>query len=283
MDYNDWSLHELPPNGQGIAALMALGILKHTQIENFEVDSVESIHLQIEAIKLAYADLQRYVASGASMEVSSEALLNESYLSRRALTIDTKKASVATAGAPSGGGTVYIATADASGMMVSLIQSNWMGFGSGVVVPGTGISLHNRGTAFSLDPSHPNVVAPRKRPSHTIIPGFLSYGGNPIGPLGVMGGSFQAQGHLQITIRLSIGGQNPQAASDAPRWRFVKGLEIKLEHGFQVSVARGLARLGHEITFDDSAAFGGAQIILKHEGVFMGASDHRKDGLASGY
>ena len=216
MDYAGHTMHEIPPNGQGIAALIALGILKNFDFAGLAVDGVESQHLQIEAMKLAFADVYRFVAEPASMEVTSAQLLDPAYLASRAKLIDTKRAQDFPAGNPNDphrrGGTVYLTTADESGMMVSFIQSNYMGFGSGVVVPGFGLSMQNRGHSFSLDAASPNVVAPGKRPFHTIIPAFLTKDGQPVMSYGVMGANMQPQGHMQTLVRMLDYKQNPQAA-----------------------------------------------------------------------
>ena len=217
LDYRGYTLHEIPPNGQGIAALIALGILENFDVEKLAVDSVDVLHLKIEAMKLAFADTYEYVSDSSTMRVKPSEMLDKAYLKERAKQIDMKKAQVPTFGHPARGGTVYLCAADDSGMMISYIQSNFAGFGSGVVVPGTGISLQNRGYGFSVKPDHPNVVAPRKRPFHTIIPGFLTHHGHPLMAFGVMGGSMQAQGHMQVISRMVDYHQNPQAAADAPR------------------------------------------------------------------
>ena len=279
-------LHEIPPNGQGIAALMALGILEHTDIQDHAADSVASLHLQIEAMKLALADVARYVADPAAMKLGPQALLDPAYLARRSRLINPALAGDPQAGAPTEGGTVYITTADQSGMMVSYIQSNYSGFGSGVAVPGTGIHLQNRGFGFTLEPGHPNQVGRCKRPFHTIIPGFLMKGGEPLMSFGVMGGPMQAQGHLQMVLRTHLYGQNPQAASDAPRWRFVSGRKVAVEWSMPGEIVAGLAELGHEISRespDNNFGFGGAQLIWRLEGTYVGGSDHRKDGGAVGF
>lgn len=294
---NDWcgtvsarfrgvDLHEIPPNGQGIAAAMALGILEHTDLDKYEVDSVESLHLQIEAIKLALADVERYVADPKYMHVSPQAMLDSKYLAGRAKLIDMTKAGDPNAGAPKTGGTVYITAADENGMMVSYIQSNYAGFGSGVVVPGTGIHLQNRGTGFTFEKGHPNEIGPKKRPFHTIIPGFVMKDGQPLMSFGVMGGPMQAQGHTQMVVRTALFGQNPQTASDAPRWRFVSGRKVAVEHAMPQAVVEGLAALGHEIdrdSPDNSFAFGGAQLIHRFGDGYVAGSDHRKDGAAVGF
>ena len=287
MDYRAVRLHEIPPNGQGLAALLALGILENFDIASHKVDSVFSVHLQIEAMKLAFADAHRYIADERFMDVPAAALLDKAYLKSRAALINVKRASVPTHGIPQHGGTVYLTTADASGMMVSLIQSNYMGFGSGVVVPGTGISLQNRGYGFVLDQGHPNQVAPNKRPFQTIIPGFLTDLANkPLMSFGVMGGHMQAQGHMQMVVRMCDFGQNPQSASDAPRWIVNPDGTVGLEDALKASIGAAIEEMGHKIASAEAVnfAFGGAQLIwrLGDDG-YVAGSDHRKDGGAVGY
>ena len=284
--YGEVELHEIPPNGQGLAALQMVGMLEHHGVGQYAVDSADSLHLQIEAMKLAFADTHRYVADPASMNVSSEALLDEGYLAERAKLIDMTRAQTPEHGVPGRGGTVYLSTADESGMMVSFIQSNYYGFGSGVVVPGTGISLQNRGAGFTLTAGHPNEVGPSKRPFHTIIPAFLTQGGQPLMSFGVMGGPMQPQGHAQMVVRLRDYAQNPQTASDAPRWRVMEGLEVAVEPGFAPGVLDELVARGHrlhkaELGLDFS--FGGAQLICRTNGGYIAGSDHRKDGQAVGF
>ena len=288
-DYRGHTLHEIPPNGQGIAAQIALGILQHFDLAALPVDSAPSQHLQIEAMKLAFADVYRYVAEPASMEVTPAALLDDAYLARRAKLIDPKRAQDFGAGNPVKGGTIYLTAADERGMMVSFIQSNYMGFGSGVVVPGYGLSLQNRGHGFSLDAASPNVVAPGKRPFHTIIPGFLTRAGGPVMSFGVMGGNMQPQGHVQTLVRMLDHGQNPQAACDAPRWRFNQGLEINVERGMDAATKQGLADLGHrfEPIADSYMDYGAGQFIWRMgdpavEG-YVAASDARRDGQVAAF
>ncbi|WP_292285413.1 gamma-glutamyltransferase family protein [Marivita sp.] len=283
--FDQTDLHEIPPNGQGIAALMALGMLEHTPVRDYGCDDVAALHLQIEAIKLAFADLEAYVADSNHMTAPTvEDLLDPAYLKRRAAEISLEDAGSYKAGAPKAGGTVYLTVADASGMMVSYIQSNYAGFGSGVVVPGTGISLQNRGAGFTLAPGHPNLVGPSKRPFHTIIPGFAMRDGAPEMSFGVMGGPMQAQGHVQMMLRTQLWGQDVQTAVDAPRWRFVKGRSVACEDGIAADTLSALASLGHDIKVEapDSAfGFGGAQLIGKLEGGgYVAGSDPRKDGQA---
>lgn len=285
LDYRGYTLHEMPPNGQGIGALIALGILEHFDLAGAPVDSVESLHLQIEAMKLAFADLYEHVSDPRSMRVRPAELLDRAYLAQRAKRIELDKAGQPGPGAPAGGGTVYLAAADASGMMVSYIQSNYLGFGSGVVVPGTGISLQNRGAGFVLRPGHPNAVAPRKRPFHTIIPGFLTKDGEPVASFGVMGGSMQAQGHTQLLVRMLDYRQNPQAAADAPRWRILDDGRIQVEYGVASEAIAGLRALGHRVLQADRWAtdFGRAQIVYRMGEGYLGASERRTDGQAVGF
>jgi gamma-glutamyltranspeptidase/glutathione hydrolase len=286
---NGHDVHEIPPNGQGIAALIALGILQRTPAIELDPDGADSLHFQIEAMKLAFADLYRYVADPETMDLSPEALIEPAYLEARAATIDARLASAPSHGVPGAGGTVYLCTADAEGQMVSYIQSNFMGFGSGVVVPGTGISLQNRGAGFVLDPGHPNVVAPGKRPFHTIIPGFVTKDDTAVAAFGVMGGAMQAQGHLQVMLRTLVHGLNPQAALDAPRWQVLKdGRRVAIEPGFAPPVYDALAARGHPLVRDTRVAmgehfFGGGQAIWRlRGGGYLGASDPRREGQAVG-
>ncbi len=279
-------LHEIPPNGQGIVATMAVAMLEHTDIADHAPDSIAAMHLQIEAIKLAMADAERFVSDPATMSVKPEALLDASYLAERARLIDRARAGDPGAGAPKAGGTVYLTAADSSGMMISLIQSNYSGFGSGVVVPGTGIHLQNRGSGFTLEQGHPNEVGPSKRPFHTIIPGFLMRDGQPEMSFGVMGGPMQAQGHVQMVVRTVLHGQTPQAACDAPRWRVTEGRGLAVEWSMPAEIVDGLAALGHEITReppDNAFGFGGAQLVMRHRDGYVAGSDHRKDGMAVGF
>ncbi len=290
LEYAGHTLHEIPPNGQGISALMALGILRSFDIASMPVDGADSQHLQIEAMKLAFADVYRFVAEPASMDVSVEQMLDPAYLASRAKLIDPKRAQDFGAGNPVKGGTIYLSTADESGMMVSFIQSNYMGFGSGVVVPGYGLSLQNRGHAFSLDATSPNVVAPHKRPFHTIIPAFLTKPGasgpEAVMSFGVMGANMQPQGHLQTLVRMLNYAQQPQAACDAPRWRYNAGLEINVEALMNPATVQALAARGHrvEVINDSYQDFGAGQFIWRLgdpavEG-YVAASDPRRDGQA---
>ena len=285
VEYRGYELHEMPPNGQGIAALIALGILRNFDVASFPVDSADSLHLQIEAMKLAFADTWRNVADPAAMQVTPAQMLDAGYLAERAKRIDMKRAQEYQAGIPRDGGTIYLTTADERGMMLSYIQSNYMGFGSGVVVPGTGISLQNRGAGFSLKEGHPNRVGPRKRPFQTIIPGFLTRGGQPVMSFGVMGGNMQPQGHLQMITRLVDYNQNPQACTDGARWIVNTDFSVSLENAISGTVREELARRGHRLVPAERPmfGFGGAQLIHRLDDGYCGASDHRKDGCAIGF
>ncbi len=277
------TLHEIPPNGQGLAALLALGILERHDIGAHAVDSADALHLQIEAMKLAFADVEEHLGEESYMEVAVAHLLDANYLDERARLIDMKEAREPGHGVPSRGGTVYLSAADESGMMMSFIQSNYFGFGSGIVVPETGISLQNRGYGFSLREGHPNVVAGGKRPRHTIIPGFVTKDGAPQMSFGVMGGPMQPQGHAQMMTRLYDWNQNPQAACDAPRWRVEAGRTVRVEPGFAPAVLNELRERGHAVIEGDDGGFGGAQMIHKMQDGYCGASDPRKDGQAVGF
>ncbi|MFG6441663.1 gamma-glutamyltransferase family protein [Roseateles sp. LKC17W] len=317
-DFAGHTLHEIPPNGQGIAAQMALGLLAHCRVTDHAVDSPEAQHLMIEAMKLAFADVYRFVAEPGAMTVSPAQLLDDDYLAQRAKLIDPTRAQVFGAGNPVKGGTIYLTAADESGMMVSFIQSNYMGFGSGLVLPGYGVSLQNRGHCFTLEAGHPNQVAPGKRPFHTIIPAFLTaptspaapaprggaappWGGPAVAPtmeapavvpvmsFGVMGGNMQPQGHMQTLVRMLSYGQNPQAACDAPRWRFNEGQSINVEPHMPAATIQGLSDRGHQVgdIHDSYQDFGAGQFIwrLGDPGTagYVAASDPRRDGAAVGW
>lgn len=289
VDYAGLRLHEMPPNGQGLAALIALGILKRFDLPAKPVDSAASLHLQIEAMKLAFADAHRYIADPATMDTTTDALLDDAYLDQRAARIDERRAQDFDHGSPKPGGTVLLTAADEQGQMVSFIQSNYMGFGSGVVIPGTGVALQNRGCCFATTPGHPNHVGPSKRPYHTIIPGFVTRADErgkqrPVMAFGVMGGFMQPQGHVQIVVRLADYKQNPQAALDAPRWNVRAGLKVSLEPGFEARVYEQLRAMGHDLEIADglNPAFGRGQCIYRlHDGYCI-ASDPRSDGQAVG-
>jgi gamma-glutamyltranspeptidase/glutathione hydrolase len=278
------TLHELPPNGQGIAVLIALGILEHLAVTQYSVDSADCIHLQIEAMKMAFAVAMQQIAEPGSMKIQPASLLDPPFLKESARAIRLDRAQFPAAAAPPDGGTVYLTAADHGGMMVSYIQSNYQGFGSGIVVPGTGISFQNRGRGFTLETGHPNCVAGGKRPYHTIIPGFVMKAGNPLMSFGVMGAHMQAQGHLQMMVRIVVGNQNPQTAADAPRWYVTEGSLLALEEGFNPAVRTELQRRGHRLAPETpTSVFGGAQLVYRLPDGYCAASDPRKDGQAVGF
>jgi len=285
LPYRGVTVHEIPPNGQGIAALMALGILENFDLASMPADSPSSQHLQIEAMKLGFADTYRYVSDRRTMEVAPEALLDRAYLASRAKSIDLSHATKFGPGDPPRSGTVYLCAADQGGMMVSLIQSNYMGFGSGVVVPGTGISLQNRGAGFSLRSGHPNEVGGGKRPYHTIIPGFVTKDGGPLAAFGVMGGPIQPPGHVQTLVRLVDYKMNPQAVLDAPRWKVAPSGAVDLEASASPELRAKLIAMGHVIADqpDSYMDFGAGQYIVRSEGGYVAASDPRRDGQAAGF
>ncbi len=282
--YRGYDVWEIPPNGQGLAALIALNILEGFPIAELPRESAQSYHLQIEAIKLAFADAQRYIADPEQADVPTEALLSKAYAERRRALIGGAALDPAP-GDPNRAGTVYLCTADADGMMVSLIQSNYMGFGSGIVVPETGVGLQNRGAGFSLEAGHPNHLEPGKRPFHTIIPGFLTHEGQAIGPFGVMGGHMQPQGHVQMIVNTLDYGLNPQASLDAPRWYWEQGREVALESGLPDGLVRELRERGHQATVaEEGGTFGRGQIIWRlPSGAYVAGSDSRTDGYAVGF
>ncbi len=281
-DYRHVTLHEIPPNGQGLAAQIALGILQHLDIA--PLDSVDGVHRELEATKIAIRAAFDHFADPDAMRMAPRELLDEASLARAARSISGRASPLPPVALPTTQDTVYLTTADADGMMVSMIQSNYEGFGSGIVIPNTGIAMQNRGLGFVLEAGHPNQVGPNKRPYHTIIPGFVTRGGAPLLSFGVMGGHMQHQGHVQMVRRVVDQGQNPQAASDAPRWHIYPDFSVGLETGFDPQVARELADRGHRIRFEPlQRVFGGAQLILKTDSGYIGGSDHRKEGLAAGF
>ena len=284
VSYRGHDIWEIPPNGQGIAALIALGMLEDKDMGSLPHGGEEAWHLQIEAMKLGFADAYRYVGDTACVEVPAAGLLDPGYLAARAALIGDR-ARVPESGRPPGGGTVYLCTADRDGMMVSFIQSNYEGFGSGVVVPEFGISLQNRALGFTLEPGHPNEAAGGKRPRHTIIPGFITRDGQPVGPFGVMGGEMQPQGHLQVVSSMLDHGFNPQAALDAPRWRVDGGLDVAVEPGTHERLLAALTERGHRpVVAADRLRFGRGQIIVRlDDGVYAAGSEPRTDGAAVGY
>ncbi len=276
VDYRGYDVWEIPPNGHGLVALMALNILNGLELDANK--PVEAYHRQLEAMKLAFADGKKYIADINKMKVGVEELLSPEYAAERRKLIG-KEALEPQAGTPDSGGTVYLATADAEGNMVSYIQSNYLQFGSGLVVPGTGISLHGRGGNFSLDENHDNCLEPGKKPYHTIIPGFLTKDGQAVGPFGVMGAFMQPQGHVQVISNTVDRCLNPQAALDAPRWQWTGGKTIEVEPHFPEHIAAALARRGHEIKINiEPSGFGRGQIIWRdQQGMLAGGTEPRAD------
>ncbi len=279
--YRDFEVCEIPPNGQGMTALIALNILEKLPLRG--KDTVETLHLQMEAIKLAFADALHYIADPAFMPLKPEALLSKEYAAERAALV-TEQAQVYAHGTPNRGDTVYFCAADGEGNSISMIQSLYMGFGSLVTVPGTGIALQNRGGCFSLTPGHANECAPRKYPYHTIIPGYLCRDGKPLGPFGIMGGYMQPQAHMQVVMNMADFGLNPQAALDAPRFCWTEGLQFDMEPGFNPDVISALRRRGHDIRVISGGQYGRGQIILHTpQGTLCGATEPRADGSVIGY
>ena len=282
-DYRGYTISEIPPNGQGIGALMALNILEGFEFAPSQFHSAERYHRQIEAMKLAFADIYRHVADPDNMQVSCAEMLDKSYGQNRRALISERAIPLAKPGLPKGG-TIYLAASDGD-LMISFIQSNFVGFGSGIVIPGTGIALQDRGHGFTLEEGHPNQVGPHKRPFHTIIPGFLSQEGQPLGPFGVMGGSMQPQGHLQVVMNLIDAGLNPQAALDAPRWRFLKDNQVMIEAAVPEPIRSELEERGHDLLVVEPGhvneyGFGRGQVILAQDQTLVAGSEPRSDGLA---
>jgi len=283
--YGDLRVHELPPNGQGLAALIALGVLDRLEWDRRDPEAPEAVHFQIEAMKRAFAEAHRHIADPGAMRVAPVAFLEPDFLDRCARGVDSRRAAFPDASLVTDRGTVYLTAADASGLMVSYIQSNYLGFGSGIVIPDTGISLQNRGAGFVLEPGHPNQVAGGKRPYHTIVPAFATREGEPMMSFGVMGGHMQPQGHVQMVLRILGSGQDPQAAIDAARWHVTESFELAVELGFPPAAVEDLRRRGHRLLPPDAPAplFGGAQVALRLKDGYAAASDRRKDGQAAGF
>ena len=293
-NYRGYDVWELPPNGQGIAALQILNLLEHFDISAMGLFNAEYIHHFVEAKKLAFADRAKYYADPAFSNIDIETLISKEYAKERLPLIDSNKAALTDeAGILKQGDTIYLTTADKDGNMVSLIQSNYRGMGSGMVPPGLGFMLQDRGELFSLDPTHANALEGGKRPFHTIIPAFITKDGEPFVSFGVMGGATQPQAHAQIVINLVDFGMNLQEAGDAPRIVhsgssqptdevMLDGGSISLEKGFGEAIEKQLEGLGHVIKYD-KGSFGGYQAIMKKDGVYFGASESRKDGQAAGY
>ena len=285
VSYRGFDIYEIPPNGQGLVALLALNILAQGDPDALAVpDSVETYHHQIEALKLAFEDGLAYIADPRRASVPVAELLSEAYARSRHALIGWE-ALLPKPGNPYAGGTVYLCTADGEGQMVSYIQSNYMGFGSGLVVPHTGIALQNRGHNFTLDPSHPNRLEPGKRPYHTIIPGFLARDGRAVGPFGVMGGFMQPQGHLQVLSHLLDHQLNPQAALDAPRWQWRSGRTVEVEPGIDPALLDALSARGHDLRIASGrGGFGRGEIIWRLDsGVLVGGTEPRTDGQVAAW
>ena len=283
VDYKGYQVCEIPPNGQGIVALMALNILKEFDFP--EKENSLTYHRQLEALKLAFADAFHYVTDPSFMPIDYHDLLVPAYGAERAKLI-TGEAQIYTHAVPPKSGTVYMCCADGEGNMVSYIQSNYMGFGSGIVVDGTGIALQNRGADFSLNPDDVNALQPGKRTYHTIIPGFLLNGdGSPVGPFGVMGGYMQPQGHVQVVMNYVDFGMDPQQALDAPRWQWMRDGSVTVETRFDAEMVRALQRRGHNVTFDTfTPSFGRGQMIVRLDnGVLVGGTESRTDSNIACY
>jgi gamma-glutamyltranspeptidase/glutathione hydrolase len=282
--YRDYTVWELPPAGQGVAALQMLEIAEGLDLKSMGHNSAEYLHHLVEAKKLAFADLARYVADPDHMEVTAAALLDPDYVASRRALIDPARASeTVEPGAPATESeTIYLTVADRDGNMVSFINSIYEYFGSGVVVPGTGFALQNRAAGFTTEEGHPNRVGPRKRPLHTIIPGFVTRNGEPWMAFGLMGGAMQPQGHVQLLLNLFEFGMDPQEAIDAARFRHLSGRRVAIE-GVGEDVRAALRAMGHEVVDEAGVAFGGAQVIIRLDRGWAAASDPRKDGMAVGH
>ena len=282
INYKGYDVWEMPPNGHGITVLMTLKIL--AGLELGAPLTAETMHKQIEAMKLAMRDTAAHVTEPSAMRVTTDELLSDDYAAARRALIG-EKAVLPDAGDPRGSSTVYFCAADSDGMMVSFIQSNYRGFGSGIVVPATGIAMNDRMENFQFDPSHANCLAGGKRPYHTIIPGFLSKDGEPVGPFGIMGGFMQPQAHVQVVQNLVDWHLNPQQALDSPRWQWTGGLKVDIESDVPAAEIQKLIRRGHLVTVKaDLTAMGRGQMILRSpEGIYCGATEKRTDGQIMAY
>ncbi|MCP4758338.1 MAG: gamma-glutamyltransferase family protein [Planctomycetes bacterium] len=280
--FGDVLLHELPPNGQGLAALVAAGVLDRLAPSHYDADDPALIHLQIESMKIGFADAAAHVADPEHIDESLSQCLSPDRLDQLAASVDVKNAADRSGDVPKWSSTVYLCVADATGRAVSFIQSNYEGFGSGIVIPGTGIAMQNRGAGFVDAPGHPNDLAGGKRPYHTIIPGFTTRDGSPHMAFGVMGGPMQPQGHLQVLSRVVAHGWDPQAAIDAPRWRVEGGRRVCVEPDLPQATIAFLLDRGHTIMVagQRDVSFGGAQVALRLDDCWCGGSDGRRDGQA---
>lgn len=290
VNFKGYRVWELPPNNIGVAALEMLKILEPYDLKAMGHNSAPYLHTLIEAKKLAYADLARYVGDADHLTMPAQRMLDDAFISERRSHIDANKAATRVEPGPArtSSETVYLTVADSAGNMVSFINSNYDEFGSGIVVPGTGFVLHDRGAGFTMDEGLPNTVAPGKRPYHTLIPGFVTKPNadgteTPYMSFGVMGGAMQAQGHAQVIINMLVFGMNVQQAIDAARFRHLNGAQVALEAPITDEVRAQLKALGHEITDERRTQFGGAQAIVKLPKGYMAGSDPRKDGHAAGH
>ena len=282
VNFHGYDVCEIPPNGHGLVVLMALNILQ--QLSYKDRENPETVHKQLEAMKLGFTDGKMYIADPRYMKASVEYFLSEEDGKKRAAEINDK-ALLPRPVDLNCGGTVYLCTADSEGNMVSLIQSHFHNFGSKLSVPGTGILLNNRGKDFSLDPEHDNCLAPGKKPYHTIIPGFLLKDGEPVGPFGVMGGFMQPQGQVQVVNNLVDFGLNPQEALDAPRWQWTGGKTVEVEASFDKAIVEDLKQRGHDIkVMEEFTSFGRGQIIVRQpDGVYAAATEPRTDGVVAAW
>ena len=288
IDYRDgFVFHEIPPNGQGLAALLALNLAKEFDLRSLVYGSADYYHVLIECMKLGFVDAQTYIGDPRQATVPVEGLLSQRYTRERRKLVSRASALWPEPGDPQDiGDTVYLTVADEDGNLVSWIQSLYMGFGSGITAGHTGVQLQNRGANFSLVAGHPNEVAPGKRPYHTIIPGFITHDGKAWASFGVMGGFMQPQGHLQVGANLVEFGMEPQAALDAPRFNWLRGREVAIETSVAADVRDELLRRGHAVQLrDQPGSFGGGQVIIRDPdtGVLFGGSEPRKDGAAAGW
>ncbi len=278
VNYRGYDIWELPPNNQGLIALEALNVLKH--LDFTETNTSESMHKQIEATKLAFANGLDYITDPKHIAYDPSHYLSNAY-AKIQLSRIKNHAIKPTALNPAQSGTVYLATADKDGNMVSMIQSNYMGFGSGIVIPNTGIAMQNRGHTFSLDPNHANHLAPNKKTYHTIIPGFITKARKAIGPFGVMGGFMQPQGHVQVIMNMIDFKMNPQAALDAPRWQWIKDKTIHIEDTMDKKIITDLVYKGHHVSIlSNYSSFGRGQIIIRDHDkkTYIGGTEKRADG-----
>jgi len=284
-NYRGYDIYEMPPTTQGFVALEMLKILEGFDLKAAGAQSADALHWMIEAKKLAFADRDRHLADRDFMKVTPSELFAEARAAKLRTQIEPARAAAEYPGAPAGNDTEYVAAADGDGNFVSFIQSNFMGFGSGVVEPETAIILQNRGHLFSLDENHPNCIGPRKRCAHTLMPGLVFRDGKPFGVLGLKGGHVQPQVQVQILTNLIDFGMTPQEAISAPRFNHIEGTKVGLEPGIAQSIKDDLARRGHEIAGGNPESFGGAHAIFIHpqSGAFIGGSDPRKGGCALGF